>query len=155
MMRHFWLLVSGGSFGVGLTVYFLDLVTFHDLNISVSTATETYLFASVILFEIFGFIFLICFHLSGMSSGKSLWYFAMVLLSGIGILVLGFAIASVGYSNFLLHLLADPNAYSPPCILGYTRGCLTWPITSLFLSGFGGMLALIGFIGIVESRFPR
>lgn len=86
---------------------------------------------------------------------KSQWKFVLVLLVGIGLLVLGLAYMSYEDSAFVSQALANQHGWVPPCSPGDASGCVTWPYISLALIVLGGLTALAGFIGIIETHFPR
>ncbi len=81
--------------------------------------------------------------------------FALVLLVGVGLVVLGFTILSIGDQEFVSKGLSNPTGYVAPCNPGNGSGCAVWPYISVALFVVGVILTLAGFIGLVETVFPR
>lgn len=81
--------------------------------------------------------------------------FALVLLAGIGILVVGSEIYSIETLDIMSRAIANPNAWLPACTFGYTSGCVIWPYVSVGLIVLGLLATLAGLIGVVETWFPR
>lgn len=86
---------------------------------------------------------------------KSRSKFALLLLVGIAILLIGSEIYSIETLDIMSRAIANPKAWSPACTWGYTSGCVTWPYVSVGLIVLGLLAALAGIIGVVETWFPR
>jgi len=81
--------------------------------------------------------------------------FAIISLSGVGLILLSFAILAIQNAAMTNQFLRHPNEIVPGCNPGESYGCVTWPFYDMLLAVIGLFLALGGAIGYVEARFPR